>query len=230
MRAVLARLLLAVVLTAPVGASTDLLHPAVCDPAIGCVAPQVCVSGLHCPASPCDPALQCEAHLFAQPSSCVVNATIDGSTCTTTLGFLVFAQRAVSVPVFGTVGATSVDGEAALVQGEVQSFNLPNAWVTPVAWTDVWVGGVPMGQTSAGVYRSDIVVPGRPRVPEVMGDQHVYSQTSVEVRHSGGQAGDVELVVGVVQLDHVPDGCFVRSSAQRDASCPRISQLLPVAS
>jgi hypothetical protein len=220
---------LGIVTAAPSGSSSDLLHPQVCDPSIGCVQPAVCVGGVFCQADPCDPAADCAATLFAEPTTCAINATIHGSTCVTEVGIGVQAKRSLSAPVVGEAGATRVDVDLSILQGQVSDLNLPNGWITPILTVDAGVIGLPLGATSVGLYRSDIQTPGRPLAPDVMGQDHTWSQTTLELRQSGGQAGEVDAAVAVLTLDHVPAGCFVVTStaAVPDFGCPRPPQLLP---
>lgn len=229
MRVSLALLLITGVVFTPVASSSDLFHPVVCDEEIGCIAPEACVNGVHCPADPCDPVADCDARLYAEPTTCAVNATIQGTSCVTSVGGGASAERQLVLPGVGGVGATSVDVGVALMQGEVQKFNLPNTWISPVLETDVTVGGMPLGATSVAVYRSEVIVPGRPRFPDVTGEEHEYSQTTLEIKKYGGQGGNLDFAIGVITLDHLPDGCFVRSSSVLlpSLSCPRPSTLLP---
>lgn len=224
-----ALLLLLTVGLVPVGSSSDVLHPQVCDPAIGCLSADVCVEGMLCPANRCEPVATCEAYVFADPTTCVENATIDGSTCVTTAAAIAIVQRDLALPVLGQAGTNAVALEAAVTQGEVRGFNLPNAWIAPAVTLQATVAGRPLGESSAGLYRSDILVPGSARFPQLTGGEHVYSQTTFEVRTGGGPVGTHEVVVGLVQLDHAPDGCFVRTSLPvlPDPTCPRPSTILP---
>lgn len=229
MRAIIIALLTSAIIAIPAAQATDLLHPQVCDPTIGCIAPGVCAVGLVCPSTPCDAVGSCSAQAYASPTTCAVNATIHGTTCVTEAGASTSFERELGLPVFGPVGATGAGLDLAFVQGSVTDFNLPNSWLTPIATTRIDVLGLPLGETTVGVYRSDIITPGQARFPEITGANHTFSQTTLEAQQRGGQAGDVELAIALLSLDSLPDGCFVRTSigAAREFNCPRIGRLLP---
>lgn len=138
-----------------------------------------------------------------------MNMTIDGETCQVVVGF---------------GGETNAPGNGgwvgvALSEGDVNAFNLQNAWISPSAQVSAHSAGQDGGTTSIGLYRSDI---------ETEDATHRWSQIALVVHHDAGPTGGESIVAGLYFLDDAPDGCFIRSHGSGDADlmCPRRHELL----
>lgn len=214
-------------LAMPPAAAEDPLNEPVCDEAVGCVGVGACAASVCIPRV-CDPSVECGSDLAGARSVCADNASIDGVTCSTSVGANLGTRRQTSAPVVGEVGENRVGVALVATDGHVFASHLPNAWIAPGVEAHGAVAGRDLGRTSAGAYRSDIQTDGTGRLPdtEVTSAGHQFSTLALQARHDGGPAGDAQLVVGLVLLDLAPEGCFARAShGIREVTCPRVSAL-----
>lgn len=216
-----------ILLAVPVGAAQDPVNEPVCDEAIGCVGVGTCVETVCLPRV-CDPNVECASDIGGSRSECAENVTIDGTTCSTSVGAAFGTRRQTSVPVVGDVGENGVAFAVVATDGHVFAQNLPNTWIAPAVESDGTLAGRRLGSTSVGLYRSDITVDGQGPLPQTpLTPGHQFSQIALEARNDGGPAGSHEIVIGLILLDLVPESCFARSTtgAIEDVTCPRADAL-----
>lgn len=204
-------------LAAPPGAGAvgGVTGQPLCGFNLACVPTIVCLDGVYCQGSPCDPATECTVRTHAD-DQCRYNATIDGETCVTRIGLGADAGgRAIPLPgVYAIPGASippqsvevpesTVELQVDLTRGFVHDENLPNDWISHALRLRLAVADVDMGETTLGVYQSTIDTTG--------GDDemHTFTHGAFSVRHEG-PAGRTTASGGLVLLDGSIEACELR--------------------
>lgn len=200
---------------------------------VACVPTIVCVDGVYCQGSLCDPATECTVRTHAD-DRCRYNATIDGETCVTRSGVGVDAGgRAIPVPgVYVIPGASippqrvevpesTAEVQLDLTRGFVHDENLPNDWISHALRVRLVVAEIDTGETTVGIYQSTIDTTG--------GDDemHTFTHGAFSVRHDG-PAGRASASGGIVLLDGTIEECDVRAG-QGEAATLACDNLFPSA-
>lgn len=217
----------------PAASAGDPFRERICDRDLGCVGPIMCVPNVACTPHPCHPGVDgvgCSATLAGSSQDCSINATYHGRTCQSTLHAGIGSDRPVRVPFVGDATGTSALVGVEVSNGSVDEHNLPNTWLAPGAFVDTRVAGQETGETSVGLYRSDITLDGAGTGPSTRlfpNANHTFSEFGARVRHDNGATGPVDATAAVLLLDLRPEGCFVRSASGTvaDYRCPPFREL-----
>lgn len=211
---------LAILSAAPGALAEDPLNEPVCV-LNECVGAGECIEN-SCVPRGCEPAGRCSAEAGPNRVACATNVTIDGRTCALYAG-AAFERDAV----------VRADASAAVSNGSVHAEHLDNTWVSPGADVSLGVAGHDLGRFFVYAYRSDILTEGPRGGPYgrlAPSEHHTWTEFGVVAGHAGGPTGGGDVIVGVELLDLVPEGCFVRFSAEDspEVSCPRVPVYLPL--
>lgn len=164
-----------------------------------CAPTALCVNGVLCQPTTCDPVMGCSADLQAS-RSCALNETIDGETCTMKLVVDVGLQgRTLSgtpAPVPALPGS-SLRGDALVAHGDVQREPLFHEWTSDQAALSGSVAGIPLGSTTMRLYASSIEAEGKE-----------LRKSFVLVERSGPE-GSARAEGSLVLLDAERQECFV---------------------
>lgn len=198
----------------------------------GCLPTIVCVEGIFCQATPCDPLNDCDTWAYAE-ESCRVNETIAGETCASRLGGgVLVGGRNVAIPGNAIVPGSpippaSVDVPEAgvavdldLTRGFVHEHNLPNDWISHAIRVRATVADLDLGDTSVGVYQSTIDTSNET-------EMHSFTHASVRARHDSGIAFTTA-TIGLSALDASLEECYARGGQANDVdlSCRDTMDLL----
>lgn len=199
-----------------------------CVRELPCAPTVLCVPGIYCQATPCDPATDCRAYA-AEEDRCVVDATIDGQTCAkhAAAGARVGGRNTVvpgtyvvpGMPIGSTsvyVPATGADISLAITKGFVHGEHLPNDWTSAAASVRLLVAGHDFGETGAGAYQSTIDTrSGSPT--------GTFTTAALSARHDG-PAGGAAVGAGMTLLDGGLEDCYAyEGERDHDAlTCQRV--------
>jgi hypothetical protein len=207
--------------TPGVGAADNLFGDAQCLDDGFCLPTTVCLEGIYCQATTCDPATDCRASATTSGPLCNFNETIDGETCVSTTDVGASLGGRNLAPASTEVPETSVALGVETSQGFVHGQNLPNDWVSNAASVHVVAVGADLGTTTVTAYQSSIDTSG------AGSDPHMFTRGVVGVRHDG-PAGVLSASAGIILLDSVPEDCFARArgAAELDLGCRSVPVLV----
>lgn len=187
-----------------------------CPRAGQCIGPGTCTD-FGCIPRGCTETVKCRGAMNST-AECAMNVTIQGQTCQ------ILAAAGLHS------GGDDIWVSAATSDGNVDAFNLPNTWSSSSVDAHAQVGALSTGDVTLTVYRSTILSPGPRGGPLALvadDPNHEWRTFAINAHKGTGTTSGEDVIVGLILLDSVPEGCYVRTGQSSAFECPRVSRSLP---